>query len=226
MEGEKVEILSTKRHVKFSIIHSSGNYHIFPSFLSLLKSLLRLTVVWFGLVPKSANKIGVKTSGVPTQSLMRPFNGEVTLSPWCNFNRKMVSIQWIKKPYLYLRERKKKSSCLLNRNVFEHLTTPWMLDWPQIWLLTAWLDVCWGFEMNKQVTEKQRLREKKYQAAFPLFIWVLHVWSRYCHFFVFQSCLGFLAKVRTLLYVVLYTQIKTSLCPGEFTNQIDGIKGD
>lgn len=33
-----------QRHVKFSIIHSSGNYHIFPSFLSLLKSLLRLTV--------------------------------------------------------------------------------------------------------------------------------------------------------------------------------------
>lgn len=168
MEGEKVEILSTKRHVKFSIIHSSGNYHIFPSFLSLLKSLLRLTVVWFGLVPKSANKIGLKTSGVPTQSLTRPVSGEVTLSPWCNFNRKMVSIQWIKKPYFYLRERKKKSSCLQHRNVFEHLTTPWMLDWPQIWLLTAWLDVCWGFEMNKQVTEKQRLQEKKISSCFSI----------------------------------------------------------
>ena len=135
MEGGKVEILSTKRHVKFSIIHSSGNYHIFPSFLSLLKSLLHLTVAWFGSVPKSANKIGLKKSGVPTQNLMRPFSGEVTVSPWCSFNRKMVSIQWVKKPYRYLGEAKKntktKEKLVAEQNCF------WAFNnTPSAWLAT------------------------------------------------------------------------------------------
>lgn len=63
-------------------------------------------------------------SGVPTQNLMTPFSEEVTVSPWCNFNGKMVSMQQIKKSYLYLGKGGKKSSCLLNRTGFEHLTTP------------------------------------------------------------------------------------------------------
>lgn len=136
MEGRKVEIPSTKRHVKFSIIHSSGNYHLFPSFLSLLKSLLRLncSVIWIST--KKGRQDRPKEVRCPYPKLMRPFSGDVTVAPPCSFNRKMVSMQWVKKWYHYLGGGGKKS-CLLNRTGFECLTAPSVLDWPQICLFNS-----------------------------------------------------------------------------------------
>lgn len=134
MEGGKVEILSTKRHVKFSRIHSSGNYHLFPSFLSLLKSLLCLNCSMIWISTKKGKQDRPKKVRCPYPKLMRPFSGEVIVAPQCSFTRKMMSIQWVKKWHYCIEGGKK--SCLLNRTEFECLT-PSVLDRPQICLFNS-----------------------------------------------------------------------------------------